>query len=268
MSMIKLFQFIFLGFVQGVMEALPISSSGHLLIFSKIINSGIDFDKLAIITNTGSLVAILVIFRKDISKLFKGFFNYIKTKENKEDFNYVVLLILACIPAGLMGLVIKGFNVFSFIEDNAKIVGVSLLITALLLFSIRNKNGNKESKDITKKDALKIGFFQILGLFPGVSRSGSTIVGALGTNIKRDDAFKFSFLLYIPMSLAAMAIELKDFSLSTSSIETIYFIISAFVAFAMTLLFTKVFRKLLNDGKLIYFVYYCLIVGTLTIIFI
>lgn len=268
MNTIRLLQFIFLGFVQGVMEALPISSSGHLLIFSKIIKAEIDFDTLAIITNTGSLLAILVLFRKDIIKLFKGFISYIKDRSHKEDFNYVMLLILACIPAGLMGVIIKGLGFLDFIEDNAKIVGVSLLVTALLLFLVRKKEGNKDSNEITKKDALKVGCFQILGLIPGISRSGSTIVGALGTNIKRDDAFKFSFLLYIPMSLAAMLVELKDFALNTSSIETVYFIISAGVAFIMTFLVTKIFRKLLNNGKLIYFVYYCLIVGTLTIIFI
>ena len=154
------------------------------------------------------------------------------------------------------------------IENNVKIVGISLLITALLLFLIRNFKGHKSDHEITAKNAFMVGVFQILGLFPGISRSGSTIVGGMTQGMKRDTAFKYSFMLYIPMSLAAMALEMGDiFSASISTITWVYYGISVFVAAVITFLVTKWFREIVNHGKLIYFAIYCAIVGTLVILF-
>ena len=115
------------------------------------------------------------------------------------------------------------------------------------------------------KEALTVGCFQILGLFPGISRSGSTIVGGMTQELKRDTAFKYSFMLYIPMSLAAMALEISDINIDSSLM--LYYISSVAVAFIMTLLVTKWFRKIVNSGKLIYFSIYCFIVGTLVLLF-
>lgn len=270
MNFIDMLKYIFLGFVQGFTETIPVSSSGHLMIVKHLMNLEIDFDTLAIITNFGSLIAIIILFRKDIIELIKNFFGYLKTK--KEDYldgyKYCWLIVLGCIPAGLMGLVVSKLNLFSKIEDNIKIVGVSLLITAFLLFLIRNFKGTKRDKDITPKNALVVGLFQIIGLFPGISRSGSTIVGGLTQNMKRDTAFKYSFMLYIPMSLAAMALEIGD--LINSSIDSAtwtYYFIAMLVSGIITFLVTRWFRNIVNNGKLIYFVIYCTIVGSLVILF-
>ncbi len=266
--MIELIKYIILGIVQGITEALPISSSGHLLIFSKLIKANINYDTLAILTNAGSLLAIVIVFRKDILKLIKGFFSYIKNKTNLLEFRYCWLLVIACIPAGLVGVIVKKLDLLDKIENNVKIVGVSLLITAALLFWIRKFDGTKTDKDIKPKDALKIGAFQILGLLPGVSRSGSTIVGGMVSDLSRDTAFKFSFILYIPMSLAATALEMKDLFESTiSSTLWLYYGVATLAAFIFTLLVIKWFRKLVKEGKLWYFSIYCLIVGILVILF-
>ena len=268
--MIELIKYLFLGIIQGVTEALPISSSGHLLIFKKLMNVNVDFDTLAIITNFGSLIAIIILFRKDIIKLIKGFFKYLFKKEEKYkyDFKYSLLLLVGCIPAGIIGLVIKKLGVLDYIDNNVKIVGISLLITATLLFVIRNFKGRKDENDMNVKDALKVGSFQILGLLPGISRSGSTIVGGMFSGLKRDTAFKFSFLLYIPMSLAASVLEIKDLlEVNISSTLWIYYILATIMAFIFTLLLTKWFRKIVNEGKLGYFSIYCLIVGLLVVIF-
>ncbi|MDD3453374.1 MAG: undecaprenyl-diphosphate phosphatase [Bacilli bacterium] len=266
----ELIKYLFLGFVQGLTEALPISSSGHLLIFKTLLQANIDFDTLAIITNFGSLIAIMFFFKKDIINLLNSFFKYIKTKENqyKNDFKYCLLVIIGCIPAGLAGVLVKKFGVLDFLEDNVKIVGVSLLITATLLYLVRNFDGKKTSNTMMPKDALKVGAFQILGLLPGVSRSGSTIVGGMFTKLKRDDAFKFSFMMYIPISFAATLLEIKDVVASNiSTIMWIYCLLATIVAGIMTYYATKWFRKIVNEGKLIYFSYYCLVVGLLVIIF-
>ena len=263
----ELLKYIFLGFIQGMTETIPVSSSGHLMIFKNIMDVNVDFDTIAILTNFGSLIAIIILFWDDIVKLIKGFFKYLKTKDKavKSDYKYCWMIVLGCIPAGLMGLLVSYFDVFDKIENNIKIVGVSLIITSVLLFVIRNFKGKKEDAKIGVKEALTVGCFQILGLFPGISRSGSTIVGGMTQGLKRDTAFKYSFMLYIPMSLAAMALEVTDLSIDSNLI--LHYIVSVIVSLVVTLLVTKWFRKIVNNGKLIYFSIYCFVVGLLVILF-
>lgn len=270
MNIIELLKYMFLGFIQGFTETIPVSSSGHLMIFKKLLDLDVDFDTLAVVTNFGSLLAIIIIFRKDIWELIKCFFGYLKTKKNeyRDGYKYCWLIVLGCIPAGIMGLIVSKLDLFAKIENNVKIVGVSLLITAILLFIIRNFKGKKGDYDITPKNALIVGLFQILGLFPGISRSGSTIVGGLTQGMKRDTAFKYSFMLYMPMSVAAMLLEVSNIINSNITIELLIYYFSAFlVSLIVTFLVTKWFREIVNKGKLIYFVVYCTIVGSLVILF-
>ena len=262
-----LLKYIFLGFIQGMTETIPVSSSGHLMIFKRIMDVNVDFDTIAILTNFGSLIAIIILFWNDIVKIIKGFFNYVKTKDKKEkdDYKYAWMIVLGCIPAGLVGLFVSYFDLFEKIEDNIKVVGISLIVTSILLFIIRNFKGKKEDNKIGVKEALTVGCFQILGLFPGISRSGSTIVGGMTQGLKRDTAFKYSFMLYIPMSIAAMALEIFDLNIDMNLI--FYYICSIVTSLVVTLLVTKWFRKIVNNGKLIYFSIYCFIVALLVILF-
>lgn len=262
-----LLKYIFLGFIQGFTETIPVSSSGHLMIFKNLMSVNVDYDTIAILTNFGSLIAIIILFWDDIVKIIRCFFKYLtkKDEKSKDDYRYAWMIVLGCIPAGLMGLVVSYFDLFDKIENNIKIVGVSLIITAVLLFIIRNFKGKKDDSKVGIKEALTVGCFQILGLFPGISRSGSTIVGGMTQGLKRDTAFKYSFMLYIPMSLAAMALEIFDLKIDFSLIG--YYIASVLVSLVVTLLVTKWFRKIVNNGKLIYFSIYCFIVGTLVILF-
>ena len=113
-----------------------------------------------------------------------------------------------------------------------------------------------------------VGLFQILGLFPGISRSGSTIVGGLTQGMKRDTAFKYSFMLYMPMSVAAMMLEVGNIINANITGELLIYYLSAFiVSLVVTFLVTKWFREIVNKGKLIYFVIYCAVVGSLVILF-
>ena len=259
--------YIILGIVQGLTETIPVSSSGHLMILKTILDKSIDFDSIAILTNLGSLIAIFILFRKDIIELIKSFFLYLKSKDKKykDEYNYCWMIVLGCIPAGLMGLVVSKLELFSKIENNVKIVGLSLIITSILLFIIKDFKGSKDDKKIGIKEALTVGCMQILGLFPGISRSGSTIVGGMFAKLKRDTAFKYSFMLYMPLSVAASLLELSDLSISTSLIP--HYILAIFFSCVVTLLVTKWFRKVVSEGKLIYFSIYCFIVGLLVILF-
>lgn len=259
--------YILLGIVQGLTETIPVSSSGHLMIIKTILDKSIDFDSIAILTNLGSLIAIVILFWNDIMSLVKSFFSYLKTKDKKfkDEYNYCWMIVLGCIPAGLMGLVVSKLDLFDKIENNVKIVGFSLIVTSILLFIIKDFKGTKDDKKIGVKEALTVGCMQILGLFPGISRSGSTIVGGMTAKLKRDTAFKYSFMLYIPLSIAASLLELSDLSISSSLIP--HYVLAIGFACVVTLLVTKWFRKIVNEGKLIYFSIYCFIVGILTIIF-
>ncbi len=273
MNFVELLKYIFLGFIQGFTEPIPVSSSGHLLIFQKLIggkNFNVDYGLLATLTNFGSLVAICILFRKDIINLFKGFFGYITTKkeEYKEHYRYAWLIVIATIPAGFMGIVVTKLGLFDKLEENVKFVGVTLLITALFLYLIRNLKGRKNPNEITFKNALIIGLFQVVALLPGISRSGATIVGGMTQKLKRDVAFNFSFLLYIPISIATTLLGISDLLKSNLNTEAwIYYLSATIVAGIFTFFATKWFRNLVKNGKLIYFVVYCLIAGLLTIIF-
>lgn len=263
----ELLKYILLGFIQGLTETIPVSSSGHLLILKTLLDVNVDFDSIAILTNLGSLIAIVILFFDDIKELFKCFFRYLKSKNKiyKEDYKYCWMIVLGCIPAGLMGLVVAKLELFDKIENNVKIVGISLIITSILLFIIRNFKGKKEDNQIGVKEALTVGCMQILGLFPGISRSGSTIVGGMFAGLKRNVAFKYSFMLYIPLSIAATGLEILDLNFSASLI--FYYLVAIFVSCIVTLLVTKWFRRIVNNGKLIYFSIYCFIVGLLVILF-
>ena len=272
----KILYYIFLGILQGITEPIPVSSSGHVLIFKtlfKRLTSGftVDYETLATITNFGSLIAIIIIYRKEIIRLLKSFFKYIggkKDKSTKSDYSYALKIIIATIPAGLLGIVFVKLNVLDKLENNIKFIGVMLLITALFLYLIKDFKGKKEKDNITYLDALIIGLSQMVSIIPGISRSGATIVGSMYRDLKREVAFNFSFIMYIPISIATSILGIKDLlSLNLSFGLFLLYIIAFILAFIFTYIFTKWFAKIVKEGKLIYFSIYCLIIGLCVIIF-
>ena len=276
---LELFEYILLGILQGVTEPIPVSSSGHLLILQTILEKfsqeiDIDFSILATITNLGSLIAIIIIYFEDIVSLVKSFFTFIfdkgkrKNREINNNYKYCLKIILATIPAGIAGLIATMFGLLSTLEENVKFVGLMLLVTSLFLFLIKDFKGNKEKDEITFVDALVVGLCQMLAIVPGISRSGSTIIGGMFRNLKRGVAFNFSFILYIPISIATSILGVKDLlELSISSSAFILYIIAAILAGIFTYISTKWFAKIVKEGKLIYFSIYCLVLGFIVILF-
>ena len=275
--MVKLIEYLLLGILQGITEPIPVSSSGHLLILQTIIekfHQGLDinFEVLATITNFGSLIAIIIIFWKDIVSLVESFFKYIfkkdRSKKVSNDFSYCLKIIIATIPAGVMGLVVTKLGLLAKLEENVKFIGLMLLLTALFLFLIRNFKGKKDRDKITFMDSVVVGLCQMISIIPGISRSGATIVGGMFRNIKRESAFNFSFILYIPISIATSILGVKDlFDMTISTGDMILYIIAALMALIFTYIFTKCFSKIVKEGKLIYFSIYCVILGFIVILF-
>lgn len=268
MNIIETINYIILGIIQGFTEPLPVSSSGHLLIFKKLFNLKTNDLSFEIIVNFGSLIAILFIYRKKIIEIIKDFIMYIKTKKLKyyNNFKYALLIIISSIPAGILGLLFK--DNIEALSSNIKYIGIALLVTALALFTIKNIDGKKNDNEITYKDAIKIGFFQAIALLPGISRSAATLTGALLCNIKKEKAFDFSFMLYIPISFATMILGINDLvNTQNPSNLLLPYLLGMITSSIVTYLSLKLFKDIVKKKKLIYFVLYCLTIGILVTIF-
>lgn len=249
------FEGIFLGLVQGLTEFLPVSSSGHLTIISYFLNAkeaGMTFD---ILLHFATLLSVIICYRKDIWELIRHPFQ-----------KYVLLIIIASIPAGIAGVVFGDF--FEALFQNIWVPSIALLFTATLLFIADHFRGDLQGKDMTWWMALLIGVMQMIAICPGISRSGATIFIALLIGISRTEAAKFSFIMSIPVILGSFLLEtvsvVKD--TGTFAIEPV-FLVAAAVAAASGVLAIKLVVNLLNKGRLRYFAYYCAIFAMTTILF-
>ncbi len=270
MRILQILQYIILGLIQGFTEPIPISSSGHLVIFKNIFKldtlNDINFE---IVVNFGSFIAICFLFRKEIIKIINDFFKYIKTKKEnyKENYKYAWLIVIGTIPAGLFGIILK--DKIDLVSENVKLVGIALLITALALFLIKDIKGKKEKNEITIFDSIIIGLFQVIALFPGISRSGATVVGGMTQGLSRKSAVNYSFMLYLPISLATMILGVKDL-IKTANISSLIlpYTLGMIASAIVTYFSAKWFINIMKKGKLGYFSIYCLIVGILVLLFV
>src|SRR5574344_562036 len=201
-----LIKYAILGLIQGITEPIPLSSSGHLLIFKNLFNTTMFNDlSFEIIANFGSFIAILIIFWPDILILIKHFFKYFfdkkKSKNYYPNFKYVTLLIVSTLPAGIIGLLFKN-KIESLIS--VKLVGISLIITGIALLFVKKMNGNKKAQDLTYTHVLLIGFFQMFARLPGLSRSGMVMCGCLLCGLSNSEALKYTFMLYFLVLFGAM----------------------------------------------------------------
>lgn len=266
--MIEILKYIFLGIIQGLTEPLPISSSGHVFILKQLMDLGSTDLNFEIIVNFGSLLAILLIYKNDIIKLIKNFFLYFKTKteETKNDFKYCWLIVLGSIPIGIIGFTCK-----DLIEEklnNIKIIGIAFLLTSLFLFLVRNIKGKKRDKDISILDSIVIGLTQVIAVIPGISRSGSTLIGGLFRDLDRDSALKYSFMLYIPVSLGTTILGIKDLLEMNNLHDVILPYGLGFIASFVVSFFTlRWFMGVVKKGNLKYFSIYTLLLGLAILIF-
>lgn len=255
-------KYIILGIIQGITEPLPISSSGHIFLFKNIFNTELfnNFD-FEILSNFGSFLAILFIFRKDIIDLIKSFFKYLFTKKNKEsnkdNFLYIIKLIISTIPVGISGLLLNDYLEKNY--TNLKVLALSFLVTAFMLFIVRNIKGNKKSKDITFKDAIIIGLFEAITIIPGISRSGIVLVACLLCKINKEDSLKYTFMLYFPVSIGTFILKLTDLNLNNSLL--IPYGIGIFTSLFVTYISYKWLSTIVKNNKLWKFSIYCIILA-------
>ena len=252
---------IILGIVQGLTEFLPVSSSGHLALLGAIMDvqdeAGLGF---ALALHTGTVLSTIVIFRKELLQLIVGFFKF---KYNWET-QFVFKIFVSMIPVFIVGMTMRDFVEDLFV-GNMVIVGVMLLVTASLLwFSTVKKQGTKE---IGYKEAFIIGIAQAFAVLPGLSRSGSTITTGMLIGVKRDNIAKFSFLMVLIPILGASFLDIVSGDASEGISVSIWLVLTGFLtSFVVGVLACKLMIKLVQNGNLRWFAYYCLIVGVITII--
>lgn len=271
MAIIDLLKLIVLAIVQGISEILPISSSGHLIICQDLLGMDISNMSLAIFLHIGSLLAVMLYYRKTLISLQVDTFKYIlrkdKSNKAKEAFALTLKIVIACIPAGIAGLLLKKpiENIFT----NTLFVGINLFITGILLLLLTRKKGTKEIKDMSYFDALKIGLFQMIGILPGISRSGITTIGGKTTKLDDASAINFAFLLFVPIALGTgllEIIELCNGTLVLSESQIVLYVIGVIVSFMVTYIALITIFKIIKKGKLHYFAYYCFIIALIVIV--
>lgn len=247
----NIFQAFFLALVQGLTEFLPVSSSGHLVLFQKIFSlesPPVFFD---ILLHLGTLGSILVFFWKDIRELVANW---------RKHLNVWFFIILGTLPAALLGFLLN--SQVEFIFNSLTLTAAAWIIFGLvLLLTAKLKVGKKE---VNWKDALLIGLAQSAALLPGISRSGSTISAALARKTSREEAFRFSFLLAIPAILGAIILEIRSYSLSAifKPVPVLAMFLAGMVGYgALALL-----QKVLKSEKFYLFGYYCLALGFFSLI--
>jgi undecaprenyl-diphosphatase len=260
------------GIIQGLTEFIPISSSGHLVIFQNLLgledtSQYIMFD---ILLHIGTLVSVLFFYWKDVLGLIKSFFSIIndtiKGKANlkQKEHRLLIAVIIGTLPLFVAVLIkSKIESLFSSIFC----VGFSLLVTGVILFlTDKIGNNNKTNDDIPYKSAFIVGLFQLFAILPGISRSGSTIFGGVLSGFKKEFAVKFSLLLSIFAILGATAASVPDVitggGISATPFQCVLGMLTSAVSGIMAI---KFLVRVLNKGKFKYFAFYCWAVGILTL---
>ncbi len=259
-------QIIILALVQGITEFLPISSSAHLILIPQLVgwtDQGLTFD---VATHFGTLIAILWYFRHDIWPLFNDWLKSIKYRQNTGDSMLAWGVFLGTIPAGLIGLLI---NDYSEQLRQPLIIASTTIIFGLLLWYADNKvqqsmSTHKELRtehQLNLKMILIIGFMQALAFLPGTSRSGITITAALLLGMSRTGAARFSFLLSIPLILAASIMKSVELGQLASVIPWMDILLGAGLSAISAYFCIHFFLKMLNSKGMMPFIIYRLLLG-------
>ncbi len=261
-----LIQIIVLALVQGLSEFLPISSSAHLILVPQLFgwqDQGLAFD---VATHFGTLTAVLWYFRKDIQPLFRDWIKSISMRQTTGDSLLAWGIIIGTLPAGIIGLLINGYS-----EQlrNPLIIACTTIVFGLLLW-YADANAQKQRAHKVKprtehqlnlKIILFIGFAQALALIPGTSRSGITITAALLMGMSRTASARFSFLLSIPLIMAASALKTIELTQSTTHISWIDILIGVGLSAVSAYLCIHYFIKLLDSVGMMPFIIYRLFLG-------
>lgn len=251
----NLFEAIIIAIVEGLTEFLPVSSTGHMMIASAVMGmEQNDFVKLYIVAiQLGAILSVVVIY-------WKRFFQTV---------DFYIKLLIAFIPAVIFGILLG--DAIDLMLEKVEVVGLTLLLGGIVFLFIDDwfkKNNDLEQKPVSNKNAFVIGFFQVIAMIPGVSRSAATIIGGLTQGLNKKNAAEFSFFLAVPTMFAATAKKLYDYtkdapSFSLTNQEWLLLLVGNLVAFVVAYLAINSFIRFLTTKGFKAFGYYRIIVGVI-----
>ena len=268
-------QAILLGIVQGLTEFLPVSSSGHLMIFREFLGvDGEGFLDFTVMVHLGTVISTLVVFWGPVWKLLKGLFRF----RYNDETDYICKLIVSMVPVAVVGFFLKD-KVEGLFGESLTVVGICLLVTAALLFFSDLASGprgwvgeNRHRNGISWGQAFLVGIGQAFSVAPGLSRSGTTIATGLMTGVRRDVMAQFSFLMVLVPIIGEQFLDIvgslsetgRFFSGAVSGLSLALGFLAAFLA---GLFACRVMVALVRKARLSWFALYCVIVGVLVLIF-
>lgn len=269
--MLEIIKAIFFGIVEGITEWLPISSTGHMILLNELVKLDVSkefYDMFQVVIQLGAIIAVVILFWKQIWPV----------KKEKEkltlDKNILSLwgkILVACIPAAIIGLLFD--EVFEKLFYNYVCVAIALIVFGIAFIIIENKNKGKNSKinslaELSYNTVLLIGIFQLIAaIFPGTSRSGATIVGALLLGVSRTVAAEFTFFLAIPVMFGASLLKLVKFSFAFSGMELAILLVGMIVAFITSMFIIKFLMSYIKKHDFKVFGYYRIVLGIIVLLY-
>ena len=276
MEFIEVIKVILLGIIEGITEWLPISSTGHMLLFDEIfpLKLSENFkETFIVVIQLGAILAVVLLFWKKLFPLKREEIEEgkMKTVVDKGILSLWGKVLVACLPAGVIGILFD--DLLEKYLHTPLVIALTLIVYGVAFIWIENQNKNKElsiktTSEITYKYALIIGGFQVLSLIPGTSRSGATILGALLVGVSRPAGAEFTFFLAIPVMAGASAIKLLKFFMESGSFsgaEIGYLLIGAAVAFAVSCLAIKFLMNFVKKHDFKLFGWYRIALGAIVI---
>ncbi len=270
MDILELFKVIFLGIVEGITEWLPISSTGHMLLVDEFIKLNVSDafkEMFFVVIQLGAILAVVVIYWRDMWP-FGIKENRVYSKKNI--WNMWFKVIIACIPAGVLGILFDDFMEAHL--HTPVVIAAALIFYGIWFIYLENKNKDKEFKinsidEITYKAAFIIGMFQVLSLIPGTSRSGSTIIGALLIGVSRVAAAEFTFYLAVPVMFGASFVKLIKFGFDFTQNEIIILLTGMVVAFLVSVIIIKFLMSYIKKHDFKVFGWYRIVLGVLVLVY-
>lgn len=269
---------IIFGIVEGITEWLPISSTGHLILVEQFLKfkevSPEFWQMFQVVIQLGAILAVVIIYFKNIWPFTNNKEKAIKKTGllsclDKKIMNLWGKILVGCIPAAIIGLLFD--DVFEALFYNPFCIALALIVFGVAFIVIENWNKNRESRkqknsEITYKDALIIGFFQLLAaIFPGTSRSGATIIGGLLIGLSRPNAAEFTFYLAIPTMLGASLLKLVKFGLVFTGIELAVLLVGMLVSFLVSIFVIKFLMSYIKKHNFKVFGYYRIVLGIIVL---
>jgi len=256
--------------VQGITEFLPVSSTAHIIITSMLLDLQFEGLTFEIFLHLASVLAVIIYFHKDIKAIITGSICYIlrKNEADRVHYRFGLYIIIATIITGVLGVILS-----DWLSDAIKtppFIALSLVVTGLFLIFIErvHKIGQKDEHSMGIKETLIVAAGQTLSVFPGISRSGSTLVAALLSGLNREAAVRFSFLLAIPVILGSTVLMLRDYETGLIAEAGALSLVVAFIAsFLFSIIGIMWLIDFLRKSKLIYFAIYCFILATFVYFF-